>query len=381
MYNPHLGRSGANMIAVPLVATDQRIIGQVWVWLEARRLHARVMPASDWQLERLQVTVAKTAQELPTSASGCPEVDQFPWTHALNPPLDHHELTVDLANVGLAEVDQIVLAAHADLQSWTNGHAQAWADGPSVTGCSDTANYVQVDLRGLRGLILWNKLGSAHEVTHSEVGPDGVVVGDVSWFRAQHGDGFRPEPRAGNHNIPDNYISFSGLQLGARGCIEFWYQPDWEDAAIGHVVDILSYGIPDDPYNTHVAMTFNDRQNRLNNGALDASTIASVFVHEVATIPGWSMTKPVHMALSWNGDAPRPSDRLAVFVNGVALPSTAWYGDPRLHDWHPEAVLRLGSRLVSGDWQRHHWEGLDGVIDNIKIWDFPKAEFNDRFAE
>ncbi|WP_106092256.1 hypothetical protein [Enhygromyxa salina] len=381
VFNPRLGPSGLNMLAAPLVADDEQIIGEVWVWLSEGRLHARVMPGEDWQLEQISVAVVETPEDIPRTDSGCPNTAEFQSVYVLNPPLDQHQVVVDLATADVANAAEVVLAIHANVQSWTHGHAQAWVNGPSFPGCPSAGNYVHVDLGGLRGLLLWNKLGSAREVTHSEVGPDGVIVGDISWFQAQHGDGFRPDPRPSNPNYPDNYVSFSGLQLGRRGSIEFWYQPDWEDATIGHVVDILSYGIPEDAFNTHLTMAFNDRQNRLNNGALDASTTASVFVHELAAIPGWSTTAPIHLALSWDGDAAGPLDRLQVFVNGVALVHTACYGDPRLHDWHPGAVLRLGSRLVSGGWERHNWEGVDGVIDNIKIWNFPKSDFSDRFIE
>jgi hypothetical protein len=49
--------------------------------------------------------------------------------------------------------------------------------------------------------------------------------------------------------------------------------------------------------------------------------------------------------------------------------------------WPPEYFLRLGSRVHSGDWNRHNWEGVDGVVDNIKVWNYAKSDFSDRFQE
>ena len=91
--------------------------------------------------------------------------------------------------------------------------------------------------------ILWNKLGSDAEVTGSEIGPDGIIVGDISYLPGMFDDGFKPDPRTGNPNIPDNYISFENLNLGQEGTIEFWFQPDWVNG--GHIRHILAYGKPD----------------------------------------------------------------------------------------------------------------------------------------
>jgi hypothetical protein len=378
VFNPHLGRGGLNMIAVPLVANDQMIIGQVWVWLDRERLYVEHRTQADWQIERTHVALGESPGDIASSSLGCLAFGGFPWAAALDPPVDRHTTTISLAAAGLDDADEIVISAHAEISGTRQG---AWADGPSLPACPGLAKYFRVDLRELRGLILWNKLGTVAEVTESEIGPDGVIVGDISLWQARHGDGFRPDPRERNHNIPDNYVEFAGLQLGPRGSIEFWYQPDWDDATIDHAVDILSYGIPDDVYNTHLAVTFNDWQNRLNSGAFDRSTTASVFVQQFAPIPNWSRTEPIHLAITWDGSAPAAADRLKVFINGDALPNTSYFGDPQLSDWRRDAVLRLGSRLVSGDWQRHNWEGLDGVIDNIKIWNYPKVDFTDRFIE
>jgi hypothetical protein len=240
------------------------------------------------------------------------------------------------------------------------------------------------DDRDLEGLLLWNKLGSPDEVNNSEVGPDGVIVGDVEFLPSKHGMGFKPLPRTGDRNIPDNFIDFEALNLGNQGCIEFWYLPEWVDRQVGHVVELFRYGIEEDALNNSlVAMHFNDWQNLLNMAAynFDRTTV----VHNglsPGTISGWSTTEPCHVALTWDGTAPVVNDRLKFFVNGLQVSGVYGHnGDPTLDDWVPEAVLRLGSRNFSGDWNRHHWEGDVAVIDNVKVWDYPKTDFSDRFTE
>jgi hypothetical protein len=370
-----------NKIVVPLIAGRHTVIGDIEVWLDGDLLHIRYSTGGDWRLKQTHVAIGETVDDLPTNRPGCPKIGHFPWSDTLHPPVAQHEVVVDLVAEGLDDAAELVIAAHADVCSSTYGNESAWGDGPSFPGCASIAKYFTVNLDILRGLILWNKLGSIEEVTHSEVGPDGIIVGDISFFPVQHGDGFSPDPRAGDHNIPDNYIEFQGLQLGPQGSIEFWYRPTWSDFSIGHVVDILYYGVAEDIFNTHITMHFNNLQNRFNNAAISQGSVANVAVQQFAPIPGWSTTMPIHIAFTWNGCAPVVTDRLMVFVNGVALPNTFFFGDPMLDDWLPGAVLRLGSRLLSGDWNRHNWEGLDGEMDNLKVWNYPKTDFSDRFIE
>ena len=238
-------------------------------------------------------------------------------------------------------------------------------------------------LYALESLLLWNKLGSAQEVQNSEVGPNGIIVGDVEYVTCRHGSGMKPKVRSGDHDIPDNFIDFSGLDLGNKGCLEFWYLPDWIDGSVGHVVEIFWYGVAEDPLNLYLGTHFNDWQNIMGMSARDSGQTTSVGNNvRPANIPGWSTTEPFHMAFTWDGTDPVITDRLKFFVNGVRIIGTIGHsGEPTLDTWLPTAVLRLGNRLVSGDWDRHNWEGHVAAIDNVKVWNYPKTDFSDRFVE
>ncbi len=232
------------------------------------------------------------------------------------------------------------------------------------------------------GLLLWNKLGSSQEVQNSEVGPNGVIVGDIEFLPGKYGNGFRPLPRTGDRNIPDNFIDFEGLNLGNRGCIEFWYLPDYIDWRVGHVVDILRYGVEQDWWNEYISSHFNDWQNLMCSGVIDSGHAASMSMDiRPSNTPGWSTTEPFHMAFTWDGTDPVFKDQWKLFINGQRVVGTYYPADVTLDGWLPDAVLRLASRLLSGDWDRHPWEGHNAVIDNIKVWNCPKTDFSDRFNE
>jgi len=70
-----------------------------------------------------------------------------------------------------------------------------------------------------------------------------------------------------------------------------------------------------------------------------------------------------------------------MFINGNEVGAFSISGNPTFDNWPSDALMYLGSRIRSGDWNRHHWEDGDGIIDNIKIWSYPKTDFSDRFEE
>ena len=118
--------------------------------------------------------------------------------------------------------------------------------------CPEPVKYLQ----------LWNKLGSDCEVANSKVGVPGVKIGDLYYQPAYACNGFRSAPRTGDRNTPTNHIEFSDLQLAPTGGIEFWYSPSWNDYRVGHVIDLLNYGLKDDPTKISLRLQFNDWQYR-----------------------------------------------------------------------------------------------------------------------
>jgi hypothetical protein len=230
-------------------------------------------------------------------------------------------------------------------------------------------------------IALWNRLGSDPEVTHSPIGPNGQIVGAVQYATGKFGDGFSPQPRTGDHNVPNNYVRVDELGLGQQGCIEFWYQPTWNNWSVGHVVELLYYGKLGSP-GVGLGIQYNDWQGLLSFGAADGPghSMQKSVIPEF--VPQWSTTHPFHLALTWDGTAATVADRLRVFFDGAEVPTQRWLsGDPRFANWPAGMSLWLATRIQPGDWNRHNWEGGEGVIDNIKVWNYPKTDFSDRFTE
>jgi hypothetical protein len=189
-----------------------------------------------------------------------------------------------------------------------------------------------------RSLMLWNKLGSTQQIYASEVGPDGQIVGDS--------------------------IVFAGLKLGPQGSVEVWYRPDRQPGSVAHTLDILGYGVPEAATHTYLSVVFNHRQRRLEASAFDPDMSASARVQaRVLELHAWTTNEPNHIAITWNGCVAEQSERLRVFINGVALANIELLGDPIFADWRPDAQL---------------W--LDGALGNIKVWNYPKTDFSDRFS-
>jgi len=229
-------------------------------------------------------------------------------------------------------------------------------------------------------IALWNQLGSATEITHSPIGPNGQIVGGIQYFPGQFGNGFSPLPRTGNHNFPDNYVRVDGLGLGQQGCIEFWYQPTWRDWSVGHIVELVYCGKLGTP-GVGIQVQYNDWQDLLNFSASDGGPNWVGRSVIPRTMPQWSTTHPFHVALTWDGTAATIADRLKVFFDGTEVGAAVQGGNPHLAGWPTDMSLYIATRVEPGDWDRHNWEGGGGVIDNIKVWSYPKTDFSDRFTE
>lgn len=228
-------------------------------------------------------------------------------------------------------------------------------------------------------LVLWNKLGSEEEVRHSEVGPNGEIVGEVLFELGQHGNGFRSAQRTGDPNIPDNFIRFPLSGLGPQGTIEIWYHPDWNDWRVGYVVSLFEYGIKN---NLVVSASFNDWQNRGAAGVRDNDPNhgAGEYIYP-SSDPRWHTERPMHFAVTWDASADK---KVTVYLDGEAAGSNYSHSGTPVFLWSFDETpyLYVGSRMTAGDWYRHNWEpNIDGVIDNIKVWDYAKTDFSDRFDE
>ncbi len=384
-----------------LVASRTIEMGSVSVWLDQDVLCVQYEVQPGWVLDAAHLALAAALGDIPLNPAGSPQVGRFPYSQVLSPGASQHTFYIDLKAAGLAEEPYLELAAQADVSrlspegqvlsqdgAWARGEGfeDLLVAGPGGKGKGGNwAMHFGVDMTRLRippGLLLWNKLGSQHEVEHSVVGPNGVIDGSITYLAGQYGNGFMPLPRTGDHNTPANFIEFRGLNLGQKGAIEFWYRPDWSGWTVGHCVEIITYGVPS-PSGYIMEWEYNDWQDNLGLALYDTQgqTPSAGRGLRPSGTPGWLTSRPFHVAITWDGTASTPSDRLTLRFDGVPVGSFAVNGNPTFSGWDPNAVLRLATRVYSGDWDRHNWEGDHGVIDNLKVWNYPKTDFSDRFHE
>ncbi len=226
-------------------------------------------------------------------------------------------------------------------------------------------------------LVLWNKLGSESEVLNSEVGANGVLVGTQHAFEpAQFDNGYVRKAKVGEPHVefPASVIH----NLSNQGTIELWINPKTTNPVpFQHgtyaLVGALVSG-PTAPINRgNVYLFWGDGVTgrglfggvRFDDALAETPSEPTQFV---ATIG-----EPFHAAISWDIDGiDDTNDRVRVYRDGQIVGSTTT-------SWNPDGTL-LEDRFWLGEGPDSG--GFDKFIsDNLKVWDFAKTDFSDRFIE
>lgn len=225
-------------------------------------------------------------------------------------------------------------------------------------------------------LVFWNRLGSEAEVQNSAVGPGGTR-GLGTYAGSPFGKGLRVDTTNGfAATFPVSLLPKN------QGCIEFWASVSDERDTLSEWGCLL-LGIADAQGNTYSLLGFSG-----DNGASDGGLVAQrpgLGTAGTGTSGTWTYTAALqgacatnwhHYALAWSVDGVpsrvSPAPRVAVYVDGV-LNSSHWGSvtDPADPQVFPENG-RLGLLwLRSGH----------AAIDNVKVWNYPKFDFADRFDE
>jgi hypothetical protein len=227
------------------------------------------------------------------------------------------------------------------------------------------------------GLVLWNKLGSDEEVLHSAVGADGTVVGTAYAYEpGKFGNGY-VRKAAG-----DNYVEFPASvadRLRRQGAIEEWINPKTpHPQPFSHGV----YGLVGTPYGW-AFLPSHASDGGVVLGWGDGVTFGGGFGaqikfdgHVAQAIEATSFTatpgKPFHVAVAWDiGGIDGTADTIRIYRDGalVARGAQAWNpAGPEV-----ESIV-LGYGPDGGGYDRY-------IVDNLKIWDYAKVDYGDRFIE
>jgi hypothetical protein len=231
------------------------------------------------------------------------------------------------------------------------------------------------------GLVLWNKLGSDEEVLNSTFGPDlefytggsgPEVQGDREYVPGKFGNGVTLKGSYSNmdriHNLVLNNLG--DVIDPEKGCIELWYYQTEGPIAYSHGVYRLfdgAYGfsngiafqaiddLGDKPTAIHFALRFG------------AATWREIW-YDIANIPN---NEWVHLAASWDRNGiDGTSETMRLYVDGEKVAAITE------NDWGNT----VGERVDICGGNDHNIIGKF-IMDNLKVWNYAKTDFSDRFDE
>ncbi len=236
--------------------------------------------------------------------------------------------------------------------------------------------------------VLWNKLGSDAEVQNSEVGANfGIhtdatqVDGGVIYVSGQFGDalattGGTVGPNGGYLTMsPDDFFAADKT----RGTVEAWIQKriaqfvPFQTPLVG-IFGAQQFATPSG-YES-ILVFWSDGFTGF--GGLQFQIIDSNNMGHVANDLGWDSV-PVgqwtHVAFVWDGDGiAASSDCMRIYRDGAIVGANT----DSILDIRPDtSEVRV---LAHHRNDRFNFQPT-AYLDNIKVWDFAKTDFSDRFVE
>jgi hypothetical protein len=232
-----------------------------------------------------------------------------------------------------------------------------------------------------RGLLLWNKLGSRREVLNSQVGPGGQVNAG-RFVEGRFGRGVELNMQeAFGVTFPLDAVPTSA------GCIEFWAKLVDFPQSLPWFKDPGLIGLGDE--NTDPLLRFN-----LNDGISDGGLcvrLPGIGSAGTGLFGAWTYARALgttaenvadwhHYALVWNPSGiPGILDgtaRIAAFVDGK-LNTGLWNGiiNP------PGSLVLPAEGRLGLLWKPRDMPEGSIVFDNLKVWNYAKIDFEDRFDE
>jgi hypothetical protein len=118
-----------------LLAHGSITAGTVSVGNDTVNLYVNFTTAGDFTMSRADVAVATSLAGIPQSG-GQPSLSAFPYRQTFSPEVTTYTFAIPLASIPATASTSIVVAAHASLDSPTQGHQQAWANPGQLFPCS-----------------------------------------------------------------------------------------------------------------------------------------------------------------------------------------------------------------------------------------------------
>ncbi|HUV90747.1 MAG TPA: LamG-like jellyroll fold domain-containing protein [Anaerolineae bacterium] len=231
------------------------------------------------------------------------------------------------------------------------------------------------------GLVLWNRLGSEEEVLHSAFGPGFGTREGVLYVDGEYGGALAT---TGGENGGGGYLTMSPDDFfpadKTQGTVEAWFQKrtdvfiPFESPLVG-VFGWQPYG--DFPTRSYQAIIAYWTDGFTGWGGLEFTITESDQVWHRANDLGWDdvpVGQWVHVAFVWDlAGIDGTQDRMRIYRDGVLVGTNS---DPIPGIREDTAEVRiLGHHAYSRFGQPTLY------LDNLKVWDYAKTDFSDRFYE
>jgi hypothetical protein len=258
-------------------------------------------------------------------------------------------------------------------------------------------------------LILWNTMDSKVDVENSKVGP-GILQttyffplwGEAQITPAKFGNGLfiNHDTNEGWQNDGGNFFALDNKAMGMlpnKGTIEFWMRFMY-DCTIHNWAPLFAmnneltghYANWPPARSTYFDLiwsgwdygTFGKRyQFNFGNGVDEIGFVG--LSPDYSTYPGGDLAfytnELSHFAVVWDIDGIEgTNETLRLYVNGQVAISTqdSWTSSGGISNY-----TYLGTHPNGGDIWDHWYNAFKGVMDNLKIWNYSKTNFDDRFFE
>ncbi|MCK5644941.1 MAG: hypothetical protein KAJ19_29345, partial [Gammaproteobacteria bacterium] len=240
--------------------------------------------------------------------------------------------------------------------------------GSTATDESDST-FTVYRIGNAQGVVLWNKLDDVTAVQNSEIGIDGIETGTIQYNAGKFGDGSYT-------NSTDNRINFQNFTSSSVNdwqefTMEFWFKTDYdvEDgvALDGNVYTLYNWRINDE--NRNLSQITNDYR-----GWQYFIEVSNTVYRYTNTTISFTSEEAHHFAVVVNNSGiDGGDDKVRMYLdNDLTYNLTTTH--PSLSGTQD---LLLLVHLTAGGYTTP----FNGLMDNIKIYNYAKTDFSDRFYE
>jgi len=191
--------------AVRLLAGRTLDAGSIQVWSTDAQLHVRFVAGSGWAIGQTHLAVAADLSGIPRNGPGNPVPGRFPYRETHAPAVTDYTYIIDLSELGAGLGDELLIAAHAEVEHEALGTESAWGEGSRFVERGNWATYFVQTVRECKG-------DDEPGDDPPPPGRDVVVFNDIDLFSDEFG---WDDPN--NRQMTANLLTFSGSGPRADG--------------------------------------------------------------------------------------------------------------------------------------------------------------------